>query len=150
MFDKLNPRGMQLYVKGDFLDTVTDTLIKEHIRFSMDIPTPFSFVHFYPVDGAASRVEKSETAWFYRDARWSMVIAGADPDPSGKETITSWCKNYWNAVHPYSMGGAYSNFLMDQGQDSIKNSYGENYNKLLEIKKQYDPHNIFRSNHNIT
>ena len=149
LFDEQNPPGMQLFVKGDFLDNVTNKAINEHIRFSKDIPTPFSFVHFYPVDGAASRVGKSETAWSYRDARWSMIIAGADPDPSGRETIISWCKNYWNAVHPFSMGGGYSNFLMDEGQDSIKDSYGENYARLLEIKKKYDPYNLFCSNHNI-
>lgn len=150
MFDKLNPPGMQLYVKGDFLDKVTDGMINEHIGFCKDIPTSFSFVHFYPVDGAASRFGKSETAWSYRDARWSMVIVGADPDPSGREKIISWCKKYWIALHPFSMGGAYSNFLMDEGQEAIKKSYGINYTRLLEIKKQYDPHNIFRSNYNIT
>ena len=63
-------------------------------------------MHFYPVDGAARRVDRHETAFSYREAKWSMVIVGVDPDPANAEKITRWTEDYWAAVHPYSLGGA--------------------------------------------
>jgi len=62
-------------------------------------------MHFYPVDGAARRVDRHETAFSYREAKWSMVIVGVDPDPANAEKITRWTEDYWAAVHPYSLGG---------------------------------------------
>ena len=92
---------------------------------------------------------KDATAWAYRDAKYAGVIVGVDPDPANAEKITVWCKNYWEATHPYSSGGAYLNFIMNEGQDRIKASYKHNYQRLTEIKKKYDPHNFFRVNQNI-
>jgi FAD/FMN-containing dehydrogenase len=106
-------------------------------------------MHLYPVSGAAGKVAKDETAWAYRDAKYAGVIVGIDPDPSNAETITKWCKEYWEALHPYSSGGAYLNFIMNEGQERIKASYKENYNRLTRIKKKYDPNNFFRVNQNI-
>ncbi|WP_317126531.1 BBE domain-containing protein [Aureibaculum marinum] len=63
--------------------------------------------------------------------------------------ITIWCKEYWKACHPYSSGGAYSNFMMDEGQNCIKASYKHNYPRLTEIKRKYDPNNFFSVNQNI-
>jgi len=108
-----------------------------------------STMHLYPINGAASRVDKQATAWNYRDSTYAMVIAGIDSDPGNKENIISWAKNYWNALHPFSEGGAYVNFMMDEGEDRIKATYGDNYNKLVAIKTKYDPNNLFRVNQNI-
>ncbi len=74
---------------------------------------------------------------------------GVDPDPENKDKITDWTKKYWEALHPHSAGGAYVNFMMDEGQDRIKATYGENYDRLVAIKKKYDPTNFFRVNQNI-
>jgi hypothetical protein len=78
-----------------------------------------------------------------------MVIVGVDPDPANKEKITTWTKQYWEALHPYSSGGAYVNFMMDEGENRVKASYGDNYEKLVIIKNKYDPYNLFRVNQNI-
>jgi hypothetical protein len=77
------------------------------------------------------------------------VIVGVDPDPGKAEKITTWCKGYWDALHPYSAGGAYSNFMMDEGQERVKASYKHNYDRLVEIKRKYDLNNFFRVNQNI-
>ncbi|MEO6733686.1 MAG: BBE domain-containing protein [Ferruginibacter sp.] len=106
-------------------------------------------MHLYPINGAASKIGKKETAWNFRDATWAMVMAGIDPDPANKEIITNWAKDYWNAVHPYSAGGAYINFMMEEGDDRIKATYGDNYEQLVKIKTKYDPGNLFRVNQNI-
>jgi FAD/FMN-containing dehydrogenase len=78
-----------------------------------------------------------------------MVIAGIDPDPHKAEAIREWAKAYWKAVHPYTMGGAYVNFMMEEGEERIQATYGENYARLSAIKKKYDPDNVFRVNQNI-
>jgi FAD/FMN-containing dehydrogenase len=74
---------------------------------------------------------------------------GIDPDPKNKETITNWTKEYFDALHPYSAGGAYVNFMMEEGQERVRASFGENYDRLAAIKKKYDPTNFFRVNQNI-
>jgi FAD/FMN-containing dehydrogenase len=81
MFDDLYPPGDQWYWKGDFVHDLTDEAIAAHQRFA-EVPTPKSTMHLYPIDGAVHRVDTAETAWSYRDATWSMVIAGVDPDPA--------------------------------------------------------------------
>jgi FAD/FMN-containing dehydrogenase len=106
-------------------------------------------MHLYPIDGAVHRVSRNATAWGCRDATWSMVIAGIDPDPQRAEAIREWAKAYWKAVHPFTMGGAYVNFMMEEGEERIQATYGENYTRLSAIKKKYDPNNVFRVNQNI-
>jgi FAD/FMN-containing dehydrogenase len=72
-----------------------------------------------------------------------------DPEPANRERIISWAKDYWEALHPYSAGGAYLNFIMDEGEDRVRASYRENYDRLVAIKNKYDPTNLFRVNQNI-
>jgi len=78
-----------------------------------------------------------------------MVIVGITNDAAEKEKVTNWAKEHWSVMHPYSMGGAYVNFMMDEGADRVKASYGDNYKKLAEVKAKYDPGNLFRVNQNI-
>jgi FAD/FMN-containing dehydrogenase len=150
MFDAVYPPGLQWYWRGDFLSEIPDAAIEEHLKFGELLPTLLSTMHFYPVDGAAGRVDRHATAFSYREAKWSMVIVGVDPDPGNAEKITNWTKDYWAALHPYSLGGAYVNFMMEEGVDRIKATYRDNYDRLVEIKRKYDPQNVFRVNQNIS
>lgn len=149
MFDPIYPPGLQWYWRADFVNELSDKAIAEHARFAQALPTMHSTMHLYPINGAAARVGKSETAWSYRDANWAQVMVGVDPDPANKEKITKWTKDYFDALHPYSAGGAYVNFMMDEGEERVKATYGENYERLAEIKAKYDPTNLFRVNQNI-
>jgi FAD/FMN-containing dehydrogenase len=149
MFDAIYPPGLQWYWRGDFLSHITDAAIEKHLDYGKLLPTLQSTMHLYPMDGAASRIDRHETAFSYRDAKWSMAIVGVDPDPAKAEMITAWTKDYWAALHPYSLGGAYVNFMMDEGVDRVKATYRDNYDRLLEIKRKYDPNNFFRINQNI-
>ena len=106
-------------------------------------------MHLYPINGAAHRVGPNDTPWSYREATWAMVVAGVDPDPANKEKITAWARDYWEAIHPHSAGGAYVNMMMDEGQDRVKASYRDNYERLALIKAAYDPDNLFHVNQNI-
>ncbi|MBC6991028.1 FAD-binding oxidoreductase [Hymenobacter sp. BT491] len=149
MFDGVYPPGHQWYWKADFVNELSDEAIDIHVKYGTSLPTPLSSMHLYPINGAASRMGKNDTAWNYRHSTWSMVIVGVDPDPANKGLITDWAKAYWNALHPYSAGGAYINFMMEEGEDRIKATYGENYDRLVAVKNKYDPENLFRINQNI-
>jgi FAD/FMN-containing dehydrogenase len=148
LFDPLYPPGYQWYWKGDFVRELTDAAIAEHLRFA-EVPTSLSTMHLYPINGAVHRVGPAETAWNYRDANWSMVIAGVDPDPANNEKMTKWARDYWEALHPYSAGASYINFMMEEGQDRIRAAYGGNYERLQKVKAKYDPDNFFHVNQNI-
>ena len=148
-FDGLYPPGMQWYWKADFVRTLPDEAIAQHLKHAATLPTLQATMHLYPINGAAGRVKKGATAWWHRDANWTEVIVGVDPDPAKKEEISAWAKEYWNALHPYSAGGAYINFMMDEGEERIRATYGKNYKRLAKIKKRYDPANLFRVNQNI-
>jgi hypothetical protein len=149
LFDPLLPKGLQWYWKGDFVKTLPDEAIDAHLEHAAKAPSELSLMHLYPIDGAVHRVSRNATAWSRRDATWSMVIAGIDPDPRKAEAITNWAKAYWKAVHPFTMGGAYVNFMMEEGQERIQATYGENHERLTAIKRKYDPDNLFRVNQNI-
>ncbi|HTS46838.1 MAG TPA: BBE domain-containing protein, partial [Bryobacteraceae bacterium] len=79
----------------------------------------------------------------------SEVIVGVDPDPANRGRITDWAREYWEALHPYGAGGAYVNFMMEEGADRIRATYGENYDRLAAIKAKYDPRNLLNVNQNI-
>lgn len=150
MFDALYPPGLQWYWKADFVNELSDEAIRLHIKHGSQVPTMFSTMHLYPVNGAAHRVGRNDTAWSYREATWAEVIVGVDPDPANKDLIVTWARQYWEDVHPYSAGGAYVNFMMEEeGQERVKASYRDNYERLAAIKSKYDPANFFRVNQNI-
>jgi FAD/FMN-containing dehydrogenase len=148
-FDGLYPAGLQWYWRADFFNEISDAAIEVHTKFGAQLPTGHSTMHLYPIDGAASRVPADATAFAYRDGGWAGVIVGVDPDPANAPTISRWARDYWTELHPTSAGGAYVNFLMDEGQDRVRASYGGNYDRLARIKDRYDPGNVFHINQNI-
>ena len=149
MFDGLYPAGLQWYWRADFVKELSDKAVGQHVKYGATLPSMHSTMHLYPVNGAAHRVGKNDTPWSYRDATWAEVMVGVDPDPANKDGIVRWTKEYWEAVHPYSAGGAYVNFMMDEGEDRVKATYRDNYARLAAVKKKYDPANVFRVNQNI-
>jgi FAD/FMN-containing dehydrogenase len=149
MFDALYPPGLQWYWKGDFVKDLPEEAIDVHMQFGNQLPSALSTMHLYPINGAAARVANNETAWSYRDSTYAMVIAGIESDPYNKEVVINWARDYWKALHPYSAGGSYINFMMEEGEDRVKATYGSNYQRLVEIKNKYDPNNLFRVNQNI-
>ena len=149
-FDQFYPKGMQGYWRADFVNELSDAAIAAH-REHAELMTPgASTMHMYPIDGAVHDVGESDTAWANRDVQWAEVIYGTDPDPASGEAMRQWTLDYFDATHPYSAtGGAYVNFMMDEGQERVKATYRSNYGRLSRIKAQYDPSNTFRVNQNI-
>ena len=148
-FDALYPAGLQWYWRADFFNEISDAAIDVHRKYGAMLPTGHSTMHMYPIDGAASRVPADATAFAYRDGGWAGIIAGVDPDPANADRISQWARDYWQELHPTSAGGAYVNFLMNEGQDRIKASYRGNFARLAQVKERYDPDNTFHINQNI-
>jgi FAD/FMN-containing dehydrogenase len=149
LFDALYPPGLQWYWKADFVNDLSDEAIDLHTKYGPQLPTMHSTMHLYPIDGAAQRVGRNDTAFSYRDAKFASVTVGVDPDPANNDRMIRWAKDYWLALHPHSAGGGYINMIMDEGTENVKASYRDNYERLAEIKRKYDPANLFRVNQNV-
>ncbi|MEZ4868576.1 MAG: FAD-binding oxidoreductase [Caldilineaceae bacterium] len=150
MFDALYPSGLQWYWKADFVQELPDAAIDLHVEHGAKVPTLFSAMHLYPIDGAAQAVAADATAWANRDARWAQVMVAVDSAPDNMDQHIAWVRGYWDALHPYATGGAYVNFMMDdEGQERVKATYRRNYARLVAVKNQYDPTNLFHINQNI-
>jgi hypothetical protein len=148
-FDGLYCAGDQWYWRSTFIDSVPDGAVAANAEWGAKMPTWKSGMHMYPVDGAAAQVGSEETPWAFRDAKWVQVIVGVDPDPANAAQLRDWAVGYSEAIKPYSMSGTYLNMIMDEGQERVQASYGENYPRLAKLKATYDPENLFRVNQNI-
>lgn len=149
MFDGIYPPGLQWYWKADFFRELSDAAIARHVEYGAAMPTWQSTMHLYPVNGKVHGVGPSETAFSYRDVIWSEVIVGVDPDPANSAKIIDWARAYYDALHPFGAGGAYLNFMMEEGEERIRATYQGNYDRLAAVKAKYDPGNFFSVNQNI-
>jgi len=148
-FDALVPAGLQHYWKASFVKDLTDASIAAHLQHGPRIPTMNSALHIYPINGAVQRVPSDATAFAYRDANFATVIAGMWPDPADNEANIEWVRDYYAATAPHSEEGAYINFLSGDDQDRVRASYRGNYDRLVDVKRTYDPGNLFHLNQNI-
>jgi FAD/FMN-containing dehydrogenase len=148
-FDGLYHPGDQWYWRGDFVREIPDAAIELNREWNERMPTFKCGSHLYPVNGAVHDVAPEDTAFAYRDVNWSQVFVGVDADPARAADLREWTVGYWEALHPHAAGGAYVNFMMDEGQARVKATYGANYARLAQVKAAYDPDNVFRVNQNI-
>lgn len=148
-FDGLFPSGIRQYWKGNFVKELTDDAIAAHVKHGPNAPTVSSTMHLYPINGACHRVAPDATAFGHRDANFSMVIIAASDKPEDDEANTKWVRDYSDAVAPHSEVGGYVNFMDDDDADRTRANYGGNYDRLVDVKRKYDPDNVFRINQNI-
>jgi FAD/FMN-containing dehydrogenase len=148
-FDALVPPGLQHYWKANFVKELTDDAVDAHRLHGPDVPAVNSTMHIYPINGAVHRVAADATAFAHRDANFATVIAGMWPDPMDNEANIKWVRDYYSATAPFSEEGGYVNFMSADDQDRVKANYGDNYERLVEVKRTYDPGNLFHLNQNI-
>ncbi len=148
-FDGLVPPGLQHYWKANFVKELTDDAIEAHLKHGPNVPAVNSTVHIYPINGACHRVAPDATAFAYRDANFATVIAGMWPDPAENEANIAWVRGYYDATAPLSEAGGYVNFMAEDDQARIRDNYKGNYDRLVEVKRAYDPDNLVRVNQNI-
>jgi len=149
LFDAFYPKGMQWYWKGNFVDELPDTAIALHLEHAKKMPLGLSTMHLYPINGKVHQRNGKDMAFAHRDSLWSQVIVGVDPEPGMFTAIRSWVREYWEALKPFSAKGGYLNFMMEEGKTTVRDMFGDNYKRLAEIKRKYDPDNFFRFNQNI-
>ena len=149
LFDPLLPPGLQHYWKANFVKELSDAAIEAHLEHGPKVPSMQSTMHLYPINGACHKVAADETAFAYRDATFATVIAGMWSDPADNAANTRWVRDYYDATAPLSESGGYINFMSDDDQGRIKDNYKGNYRRLVDVKRKYDPHNLFHVNQNI-
>ena len=149
LFDPLLPRGLQHYWKAVFSGDLTDEVIAVHAEHARRMPAINSAVHLYPVNGAVHDVAPDATAWGHRDAKYACVLAGMWPDPADNEANIAWVKDYYAALAPYSLAGGYVNFASADDQARVRDNFGAGYERLMQVKRRYDPGNVFHLNQNI-
>jgi FAD/FMN-containing dehydrogenase len=149
LFDPLLPPGLQHYWKAAFSTELTDGAIEAHVEHGPRVPVVNSTLHIYPINGACHRVASDATAFAYRDATFATVVAGMWPDAADNEKNIAWVKDYYRALQPHSQAGGYVNFMAGDDQDRIRDNYKGNYDRLVAIKRKYDPDNLFHMNQNI-
>jgi FAD/FMN-containing dehydrogenase len=150
MFDAALPHGRGYYWKSCELPPLSDAMIDILIRQSERITSPYSTMPIFTKGGAVARVPEDATAFSNRGAQHNLNIVGAwemnDPDP---ERHVAWVRETWEAMQPFATG-AYVNFMSDEPAASVRSAYGpEKYQRLVALKRRYDPDNVFRYNHNI-
>jgi len=148
-FDALVPPGLQHYWKANFVKELSDDAIEAHLRHGPDVPAVNSTMHIYPIDGAVHRIDPDATAFAHRDANFATVIAGMWPDPADNDANVRWVKDYYAATAPHSEEGGYINFMAGDDQDRVRANFGRHYDRLVEVKRTYDPGNLFHLNQNI-
>ena len=139
-FDGLYGPGDQWYARADFVREIPDEAIELNREWNAKMPDVQ--VRLAPLPGrrrgARRRARRTRRSRF-RDANWSQVFIGVDPDPANAQALKDWTIGYWEALHPYAAGGAYVNFMMDEGQARVKATYGPNYARLARVKATVRP-----------
>jgi FAD/FMN-containing dehydrogenase len=148
-FDGLYPKGIRAYWKAAFVKDLPDAAIAAHVEHGSRVPEVSATMHLYPINGACHRVGATDTAFAYRDAKYGMVFLAAWTDPTKDAERIQWVRDYYEALKPYSEPGGYINFMQDDDYGKIRDNYRENYDRLVQVKRTYDPHNLFHENQNI-
>ena len=147
------PPGLQNYWKSNFLKDLSDDTVAVMIDYFAQKPAPTSALVIEHIGGAVSRVGEDATAFTHRHAPYNLLIVGIWPNQADNDSNIRWVRQTWDAMQPFSSGAVYVNYLgqvADEGAERIKEAYGvAKYERLLALKKQYDPTNLFRLNQNI-
>ena len=143
------PRGHRFYWKAQFLRQITEVAADALIDRFPSVPSPRSFFVFQQVGGAISRVPATATAYANRDAGYDSFPVSIWSDPAADEANIAWAREMYAVLRPFGMGGVYVNNLGDEGHERVKAAYGENYDRLVMLKRKYDRDNLFRLNQNV-
>jgi FAD/FMN-containing dehydrogenase len=149
-FDGFFPQGWLYYWKSHLLPELTDDAIDAIAEIARERPSPRAMINIWPLGGAIRNVAPSATPWNHRDAGYLLSLDTTWTDPADSERCIAWTREMWRRMQPYGQG-AYLNFagFGEEKEALVRASYGQNYDRLVEIKTKYDPGNLFRMNNNI-
>ena len=150
MFDPSYPHGQWYYMRACDVVELTDEVIDITVEHAMRIRSPLTAFPIWQMGGAVSRVGEDETAFSGRGAGHTFNITAATAGQDGFDEEREWVRDFWSALEPHHAGGVYVNFLMNEGEDRVREAYGtKKYDRLKALKRHYDPDNLFRLNQNI-
>jgi len=148
--DTANPAGSFNYWKANFVPEPDDAFLDTVIAQGVERPGPFATVLFEHLHGAAARVGAGETAFGTRGDSYHVSSMGMWFDPAETEGQIAWARRFAQAIQPWSTGGVYVNYLSEGEDERVRGAYLENYDRLVALKRRYDPTNFFRVNQNLT
>jgi hypothetical protein len=149
MFNPSYQHGRWYYVRSCDVAELTDEVIDVVGHYGRQITSPVSSVALWQMGGAVARVGEDETAFNGRGAGHTFNINGNTMTAEGFDEQRAWARDYWSALAPFHQG-VYVNFLMEEGDERVRQAYGERkYDRLKALKRTYDPTNVFRLNQNI-
>ena len=151
ILDEAYPHGLRNYWLSAFTNGLPDGLIDAMVERFEQVPSPMTGIALEQFHGAVTRVDPAATAVPHREVGYNLMLSSVWPDAADDDANVKWTKDGFAAMKEFFTGGRWLNYLTDdQGEDAIRGAYGANYDRLVELKRRYDPENVFRANHNIT
>ena len=147
--DPSSLEGRYNYLKSDFIKELSDDAIEAMCNQFEKVTHPFSIAFLEHMGGAIRKLDNSDTAFNQRDADYNFAAWACWEDPAENEKHIAWARQFSQAMDPFKTGGVYLNYMGEEGADRVKAAYGETYDRLVALKKKYDPTNFFRLNQNI-
>jgi len=147
--DALFPRGRRYYWKAQFMKEIEPRAVEAILDAYAHAPSAGCLLVFQHVGGAIARVPEDATPYVNRSANFDCFPLAIWDDPADDGKHREWARAAWESIHPYSTGGVYANNLGIEGNSRVRAAYGANYQRLVAVKRQYDPDNVFRLNQNI-
>jgi len=149
LLDEAYPPGHYSYYKSHYLAQISDALIDTMVDGFVGVPSPMSALGFEQFGGAVGRVGVEDTAFRHREVAYDVVILGEWADPTTAAENIQWVRQVASMTEPFAIGGVYVNFLGEDGEEQVKAAYGSHFQRLVALKRKYDPTNFFHLNQNI-
>jgi FAD/FMN-containing dehydrogenase len=149
MLDDMGAHGVRRYWKSGFVDKLPDSLLDLIVERAESRISPMSALVLFNMHGAAARVSATDTAFGLRGHQWDVDVISQWTDPADDARHVAWTRDAWKKVEPYAGRAIYVNHIAGDEPDRVKTAFGPNFSRLQKVKRQYDPQNIFRRNHNI-
>ncbi len=150
LLDATQPKGRRYYWKSEYLPGIETGLLEKMVVHWRTIRSPHSAIILFPLGGAIATLPNDHSAVGNRDAQWLVNVTAAWDPPQEDAANIEWARTAWQDMRGHSTGGTYVNFLnAEETGDRIKDAYGANYDRLVELKTVWDPTNLFRSNKNL-
>lgn len=150
LLDATQPKGRRYYWKSEYMPGLDPDMLSKVVAHTHRTPSPHSGILVFPLDGAINRTQTGQSAVGNRDAAFVLNITASWEDANDDDANIAWARDAWTDMKEYSTGGTYINFLTEEeGNDRIRSAYGDNLNRLIDVKTKWDPKNMFRANKNI-